>query len=65
MSNTEIDGVRYFRCCLCTDFFEGWGNNPDPVRDTEGEYFNEDEECCNECNTNKVMPARFKEMGLG
>jgi len=64
MSNTIRDGVRYFGCCLCDDVFEGYGNNPDPVKNTEGEDFDTEEECCDRCNSTKVMPARFKEMGL-
>jgi hypothetical protein len=65
MASTEKDGVRYFNCCLCNEIFEGWGNNPDPIKNSEDEWFDEDEECCNDCNSMKVIPARFKEMGLG
>ena len=50
MSSTERDGVRYFNCCLCDDIFEGWGDNPDPIKDSEGNWFGEDEECCNDFN---------------
>jgi hypothetical protein len=69
MSNTIRDGVRYFGCCLCDNIFEGYGNNPDPVKDKrwkliEGEDFKEDDECCIDCNNTKVIPARMKEMGL-
>jgi len=42
-----------------------YGNNPDPIRDSEGKQFDEDDECCDNCNSTKVIPARFKEMGLG
>lgn len=62
MASTERDGIRYFGCCLCEDIFEGFGNNPDPVKNTDDEYFNEDEECCDMCNSTKVIPARMKEM---
>jgi len=64
MPSTERDGVRYFSCCLCGEIFEGWGNNPDPIKNSEGEWFDEDEECCDNCNNIKVIPARMKEMGL-
>ena len=64
MSNTERNGVRYFGCCLCGDIFEGYGNNPDPIKDLEGRYYDEEEECCDNCNATKVIPARMKEMGL-
>jgi hypothetical protein len=59
MFNTEINGTRYFNCCICNNFFEGWGNNPDPVTNAEGGAFDEEEECCNNCNSYKVMPARL------
>ena len=64
MASTERDGLRYFGCCICEDIFEGWGNNPDPVKNTDGEYFDEEEECCDNCNSMRVIPARMKEMGL-
>lgn len=64
MSSTVIGGIRYFGCCLCGDFFEGYGNNPDPVKNTDDEYFDDEEECCNNCNSLFVIPARMGEMGL-
>jgi hypothetical protein len=42
-------------CCLCKKPFYGYGNNPRPV---EGEWREEDE-CCDECNANFVLPERF------
>ena len=44
------------KCCICGIEFEGWGNNPWPVKD-EGE-------CCDVCNTIHVVPARLKQMYL-
>lgn len=38
-------------CCICGKAFDGWGNNPFPIKN-EGE-------CCNECNTMYVIPARI------
>jgi len=64
MASTERDGVRYFNCCLCRDIFEGWGNNPEPVKDDEGNYFDDEEECCDSCNFTKVIPARLKRVEL-
>lgn len=64
MASTERNGVRYFNCCICGEFFEGWGNNPDPITDEEGKPFDENEECCNSCNAMKVIPERFKQCGL-
>ena len=44
-------------CCLCeTKFFNSYGNNPAPLKNTG--------ECCDECNKTKVIPARLKAMGL-
>lgn len=40
-------------CCLCGTTFTGWGNNPDPLGD------HEDDRCCDDCNANKVIPARL------
>ena len=40
-------------CCLCKEEFEGWGNNPSPLA-------NSNKECCDECNATKVIPARLK-----
>ena len=47
-------GEDYWSCSICGNFFSGYGNNPDPV--TSGE----DDECCNDCNYSKVLPARIE-----
>jgi len=65
MASTKRDGIRYFNCCICEDIFEGYGNNPDPIKDSDGEWFDEEEECCNNCNATKVLPARFKKLKIG
>ena len=39
-------------CILCGKEFKGYGNNPAPLK-KEGV-------ACNECNLNKVIPARLK-----
>lgn len=41
-------------CCICGKEFEGYGNNPYPLKN-EGE-------CCDECNTNFVIPARLAKL---
>jgi hypothetical protein len=64
MSSTERNGVRYFGCCLCGDIFEGYGNNPAPLVTPPDDDTEWDEECCDNCNATKVIPARMKEMGL-
>lgn len=38
-------------CCICGKQFEGWGNNPAPVKN-EGV-------CCDECNMSHVLSARL------
>ena len=41
---------RWFKCCLCDKQAKGWGNNPQPLMSGK---------CCDECNTDKVIPARM------
>jgi len=53
---TIRNGVEYWTCSICDEIFSGFGNNPWPV--TEGD----EDRCCNDCNSIKVIPARFKEM---
>ena len=38
-------------CCICGKEFTGFGNNPWPVK--------EEGECCDDCNHDKVVPARI------
>ena len=40
------------RCCICGCIIVGYGNDPWPVK--------ENGECCDKCNTTKVVPARLK-----
>lgn len=42
-------------CCICGRDFNGYGNNPNPVK--------EEGECCSLCNTTIVIPARLKAYG--
>lgn len=51
------NGVKI--CCICGKKFEGWGNNPDPVTDENGNLFPVDARCCDECNDEYVIPARL------
>jgi len=46
--------MEKFICCLCNKEIEGYGNDPHPL-----ETKNEDDECCDECNLAKVVPARM------
>lgn len=38
-------------CCICKKKFEGWGNNPAPVK--------EKGVCCDSCNMTYVITARL------
>ena len=47
--------MEELKCCLCGKTIEsGFGNNPAPIPTK-----NEDDECCDECNMEKVIPARL------
>ena len=48
-------------CCICGKEFTGWGNNPDPITDADGNLFDENDCCCDDCNNNVVIPARLIE----
>lgn len=52
-------------CCICGKVFTGWGNNPDPVKDKNGNLFPEDARCCDECNNDVVIPTRLIEIYKG
>ena len=45
-----------WRCCLCGEYFTGWGNNPWPLVNTAFDR------CCDACNAEKVIPARLERM---
>ena len=47
--------MEKFKCCLCGKEVEGYGNDPSPIQTK-----NEDDECCDECNLAKVVPARME-----
>jgi hypothetical protein len=48
----EYEGTTT-RCCLCGKVIPTWGSkNPDPLRSDS------DQRCCDECFTEKVIPAR-------
>ena len=50
----SIDEEDTFKCCICSNEYKGLGNNPDPISE------NENDRCCDNCNTYKVIPARLK-----
>ena len=49
-------------CCICGKEFIGWGNNPDPVTDENGNLFPDEARCCDDCNNNVVIPTRLAEL---
>ena len=42
------------KCILCKVSFDGYGNNPQPVKRTG--------RCCDTCNLSKVIPARITQL---
>lgn len=52
--NCNIMPTRMKRCVICGHKFEGWGNNPWPVKEIG--Y------CCDKCNAEKVIPARLAQV---
>lgn len=50
---TAVEGKPCFYCVLCGEFYYGYGNNPYPLA------VGENDECCNDCNDTKVIPARL------
>ena len=48
-------------CCLCGGTFTEWPNNPAPLA---GEWIPDQVGCCDPCNWDKVLPARFIARGL-
>lgn len=56
-----IETIRYkeeFKCSLCYDICEGFGNNPYPLCEED----NTEARCCDDCNTLKVVPARIAQL---
>lgn len=41
------------KCSLCEGEYSDYGHNPEPIKKDE-------ERCCTECNSTKVIPARLK-----
>ena len=45
--------TKHFICCICGREFAGFGNNPYPVDNAP------DHRCCDDCNSEYVIPARL------
>ena len=48
----EHDDEDEHECCICHEFFSGFGNNANPVVDGI---------CCDRCNAQVVIPRRLKD----
>ena len=46
---------KHQKCCLCGGHYDGYGHDPAPLGSGK---------CCDECNTNKVIPAQLKALKL-
>lgn len=55
----ELKMVNKYKCIFCGKEKEGYGNNPFPLATLK------DGKCCDNCNLNKVLPARLKQITLG
>ena len=45
--------MKKVKCCICGKYINGYGNNPYPINNDENAR------CCDDCNFNKVIPARI------
>lgn len=45
--------MKAYRCVFCERIYEGYGNNPLPLKKGE---------CCDSCNATIVIPERIKRM---
>lgn len=45
--------MEKYKCSICGREYEGFGNNPWPVRKSI------DDRCCNECDSHYVIPMRI------
>jgi hypothetical protein len=54
--------MKQFTCCICGKKETGWGNNPDPITDEAGQFFDKDAQCCEECNSKIVISKRYADL---
>ena len=55
MSEPISPSEQTHKCCICGRTFNGWGNNPHPVKDSG--------RCCDACN-HLVIAMRMAEMKM-
>lgn len=59
---------KEFVCCICGTKCSGWGNNPQGAawKNENGQVeiptYNENERCCDDCNSRYVIPGRLYQM---
>ena len=46
--------MKNYKCVICKQEFTGWGNNPQPVKDSG--------RCCDKCNDTRVIPYRIMQL---
>jgi len=56
----EIQG-KLFVCCICGQYHQGDGNNPEPVKPAMKKNGSPNR-CCDECNFREVVTARIKQL---
>jgi len=49
------------KCCICDAEIVGFGHNPQPIKNKDGQDFKPGEDnCCLDCNNTVVIPERIK-----
>ena len=53
--------MKHMNCCICGKDMEGYANNPQGAlnKDAQEIIWNENDRCCNKCNTKFVIPGRI------
>lgn len=57
-----MENEKVFVCCLCGHITTGWGNDPWPCKPEFEPEEGEEAQCCDECNSTKVIPARLRQI---
>lgn len=66
--DTEVEIEELYRCCLCGHIYSGYGNNPEGavalnrLNQVELLEFDDDDRCCDDCNSRFVIPGRLYRM---
>lgn len=49
------------KCCICEAEIVGFGHNPRPIKNKDGQEFETGKDsCCIDCNYTVVIPERIK-----